>query len=34
MLARAVADRSLSDLVLRACRKHIVHPQHAQEDLP
>jgi TetR/AcrR family transcriptional repressor of nem operon len=33
MLARAVADRNLSDLVLRACRQHIVPPQHAQKDL-
>jgi TetR/AcrR family transcriptional regulator, transcriptional repressor for nem operon len=34
VLARAVADRNLSDLVLGACRQHIVPPHSRTEDLP
>jgi TetR/AcrR family transcriptional repressor of nem operon len=32
MLARAVHDRRLSDLILRACRDHVVPPQHQRKD--
>jgi AcrR family transcriptional regulator len=34
VLARAVADRNLSDLILRSCRQHILISQPEQKDLP
>ncbi len=32
MLARAVHDRNLSDLILRACREHVAPPHHQRKD--